>query len=54
MSKSKIIRIAINLEDDDAQQFLEVQKFLRIKNRTDVLRYVINWYHREEIKKGEG
>ena len=42
---NKPLRIAINLEDENKEKFEAIQKKLGIKNKTDVLRWLINWYH---------
>ena len=54
MSKDETVRIAINLKQKIRDQFLEIQDDLGITNRTDVLRFLIKWYHKNQIKKGEG
>ena len=43
--EGEILRIAINLENPIKDKFEEVQKALGIRNRTDVLRWLINWYY---------
>lgn len=45
--KEKILRIAINLENDNAEKFKEIQENLGIRNKTDVLRWLINWYYKQ-------
>lgn len=49
MKKDEVLRIAINLEGQIKQEFLEVQEFLGLKNRTDVLRYLIRWFRKNEV-----
>ena len=49
--KEEILRVAINLENPLKEKFEEVQRHLGIKNRTDVLRWLINWYAKEIKKK---
>ena len=51
--ENEVLRIAINLNDEIREKFEQVQKALGIKNRTDVLRWLINWYHNKEVKKDE-
>jgi len=51
MSENEILRIAINLKGDIAEIFNEIQKELGISNRTDVLRFLIKWFHKKEVKK---
>lgn len=52
MSEDEILRIAINLEAENKKKFLKIQKELRIRNMTDVIRWLINWYHRK-LEEGE-
>lgn len=51
MSEKTVVRIAINLEGKIKDEFLAVKEFTGIKNNTDVLRYLVKWYHNKEIKK---
>jgi len=46
VKEDKVLRIAINLEGEMKKEFLEVQQKLGIKNRTDVLRWLIRYYNK--------
>lgn len=45
--KNEMLRIAINLENENAEKFLQIQRELGIRNKTDVLRWLINWYYKK-------
>ena len=51
--EGEVLRIAINLENPIKAKFEQVQKALGIRNRTDVLRWLINWYYEKIIAKKE-
>jgi len=53
VNKDEVLRIAINLEGENKTQFLEVQKKLAIRNRTDVLRYLIKWFFDTQLDQVE-
>jgi len=50
-SDKRILRLAVNLKGLQAKKFLEVQKYLGIESGTDVMRFLITWFHKREIPK---
>lgn len=46
------LEITVRLNGESKQQFNEIKKAKGIKNRTDVLRFIINEYHKSLSRRG--
>lgn len=47
------MRVYLRLDEDMAERFFQIKKFLGLKNDTEVLRSLINWYwnqHQEKLQ----
>jgi len=49
--ENKMLRIAVNLEGNVKEQFLEIKRKLGLKSHTDVFRFLITNYHEIKVKK---
>jgi len=54
IQKDKVLRIAVNLEGNVKDQFLEIQKIIGIRSHTDTFRFLITNFYRELQKELEG
>jgi len=53
MSKKPLVRIRLDFNGSEADQFLSIKQHLGVKNDTEVVRVLINRYwrdHKEELK----
>jgi len=51
--EGKWVRINVRLEGETASRFLRIRELLGLKNDTEIVRSLINWYwreHREELQ----
>lgn len=51
--KEIVKRIAVNLNNPTSKKFETIKQHLNIDSDTDVVRFLIGWYHRTELKKRE-
>lgn len=54
LTMRKELRVYLRASGEIAKRFSRIKEYLGLKNDTEVLRYVINEFWREELKKEEG